>query len=96
MTDIQQLIERLRKHVREVGGPAKDDDGNLLRPHGAFVMMLEAADALEAQQAEIERLLGALGKIASGEGMHVGGGYKAIAREALGGKDELRRNGAAG
>jgi hypothetical protein len=41
------LVERLRAHVINRGGMAKDANGNVILPNGAWSMMLEAADALE-------------------------------------------------
>jgi len=50
------LIISLRKHVMDRSGPAKDDDGNLVLPNGAWAMMLKAADMLERQAAQISAL----------------------------------------
>lgn len=48
MSTTSKLAERLRKHVSDRGGLAKDDDGNPVIPNGAWAMMLEAADLIES------------------------------------------------
>lgn len=44
------LSERLRKHVQDRGGLAKDEDGNVVLPNGAWAMMLEAADMIDRME----------------------------------------------
>lgn len=51
------LPARLRAHVANRGGMAKDADGNTVLPNGAWSMMLEAAETLErvVEQARRDR-----------------------------------------
>lgn len=44
---MSNIVERLRAHVSMRGGLAKDEEGNIVLPNGAWAMMLEAADKLE-------------------------------------------------
>lgn len=48
MSNASALAERMRKHVRDRGGLAKDDDGKPVIPNGAWAMMIEAADVIES------------------------------------------------
>ena len=53
MSNASALAERMRKHVRDRGGLAKDDEGKPVIPNGAWAMMLEAADVIERQANDI-------------------------------------------
>ena len=54
MTD-RSVAQRLRDHVMSRGGPAKDDKGNYAGT--VWPLMLEAADLLDRQEAEIASLV---------------------------------------
>ncbi|MFG1413404.1 hypothetical protein V5G24_20040 [Xanthobacter sp. VTT E-85241] len=54
MTDI---VERMRAHITNRGGLSRDADGNPVAPNGAWAMMLEAADEIEAMRREWLRTL---------------------------------------
>lgn len=56
MPENEKLVERLRAHVIQRGGPAKDGSGQPVMPNGAWQMMLEAAAALTAAEARIKML----------------------------------------
>jgi hypothetical protein len=47
LRDASVLAERLRHHVISRNGPAKDDDGEVILPNGAWRMMLDAADMID-------------------------------------------------
>lgn len=51
MPENEKLVERLRAHVIQRGGPAKHGSGQPVMPNGAWQMMLEAAAALTAPPA---------------------------------------------
>jgi hypothetical protein len=53
---MSDISGRMRHHVQSRGGPSKDEDGNPVLPNGAWAMMLEGADALDAKDAELTRL----------------------------------------
>ncbi len=61
MTD--KIQERMRAHVNTRGGPHKDDDGKPAIKNGAWVMMLEAADRIDALETERDALRDALREI---------------------------------
>jgi hypothetical protein len=42
-----KLIAALRNHVNDRGGPARDTEGAIVNPNGAWVLMLKAAERLE-------------------------------------------------
>lgn len=54
--EVAALIVSMRKHVMDRSGPAKDDDGNIVLPNGAWAMMLKAVDMLERQAAQLAAL----------------------------------------
>jgi hypothetical protein len=47
----EDILKRLRSHVNDRGGPAKDDDGKYIG--AVWPMMLEAADLIEQQSASL-------------------------------------------
>lgn len=51
------VAENMRKHVRDRGGPSRGENGQPVIPNGAWAMMLEAANVIDALLAERNRLI---------------------------------------
>lgn len=97
------LVNRLREHVRSRGGLSRDaETGEIVLPNGAWAMMLEAADLIEQQAAELaeargenERLAGLIASLRqacaahaeAGKALH--GAYEVMEARATTAESEL-------
>lgn len=56
-TRANTVAESMRKHVRDRGGLSLGENGEPVIPNGAWAMMLEAAEVIDALRAERDRLI---------------------------------------